>query len=80
MAYGPLGLRPWELARLTFAELAQCWEAWMRCEEERKAELAWGLSHVMSPHLKRPIPPDDLLLALIGPDAFARRKHREMGA
>ena len=80
MAYGPLGLRPWELRRLTFVELAQLTTAWAQREEGRKAELAWVLSWLVSPHPKRPIPPADFLRSLIGDAAFVRRKHAEIDA
>ena len=61
-------------------ELAQLATAWAQREEGRKAELAWVLSWLVSPHLKRPIPPDDFLASLIGEAAFVRRTHAMIAA
>ena len=65
MAYGPLGLRPWEFGRLTFGEFAQLAEGqhWRMREEQRMsaAFVASIINTCTSRDLKKPVTVDMLL-------------------
>ena len=65
MAYGPLGLKPWEFARLTFGEFAQLAEGqhWRMREEQRMsaAFVASIINTCTTRDLKRAVTVETLL-------------------
>lgn len=84
-AYGPLGLRPWELARLTPADLEKLLAGW-RWRDRRERELmAWAVCTIANAcgWLKQPLRYEDLLAALLGeqvvPRAMGAGRKRKKG-
>lgn len=74
VAYGLLGLRPWDLDRLTLAELDTLRE-WAEWREDRQWSLAaWVCANLMNAtgNFKKEIQPDRLL----GPHFKARQEAR----
>lgn len=81
-----LGLRPWDLARLTPAELVALATGQQRRDERRKWELAWAVAHLVAATgmVKRPPQVVDLMVQLVGEDRMAELlteelKHRGKG-
>jgi hypothetical protein len=73
-AYGPLALKPWELARLTPAEFTALAEGWQWRHERSMEVVAWGMAYLMAPHSKQRLNPEKFIQELIGDAAYARRK------
>lgn len=61
IAYGPLGLKPWEFWRLTHAELLDMMEGRKHQADMEMRRLAWHAANVMNVHLKKPVTVEKLL-------------------
>lgn len=75
-----LGLRPWELARLTPAELVAMATGRQRRDERRKWELAWAVAHLVAATgmVKRPPQVVDLMVQLVGEERMAQLLDEEL--
>lgn len=65
-----IGLKPWEYERLTPAQYAAMVAARSREREHLRATLAWLISWVTAPHVKRAISTDKIL----GKNALGERR------
>lgn len=63
VAYGPLGLKPFEFYRLTPGEFFALVEGYGWRQEREEEKMAWAVAHIVnySGRLKRPVTPRQLL-------------------
>jgi len=73
MAYGPLGLSPAEFADLTFREFKLLVAGAQERQDRQQELMAWLISWVTGPHLKKPLTPDKILGKRMG----TRRKPKK---
>lgn len=70
IAYGPLGLKPWEFERLQPHEFMQLWDGYRWRQEQQENLMAYfvsGLMNVSGKKLKRLITSEDLIKPLRQP-------------
>jgi hypothetical protein len=76
IAYGPLGLKPWEFERLQPGEFLGLWDGYRWRQEQQENMAAFFVCQLMNisgKSLKRAITPKELLKPLRGPE----RRHKQ---
>jgi len=61
LAIVELGVKPWEFGQLTLGELWLMVRAKQKRDESERERIAWLISWVTAPHVKKPISVDQIL-------------------